>query len=288
MKRPIRPFKGYIPLFLACFRASWSLHLSFRMNFVLEVLMNLSFLFTTFLTVSFLLDHVGRIGPWNREEFLLFLSFVFVLNQLHYLFFAYNFFLFAQDIRDGDMDFHLLKPPSDLFVLFAREQAPPALISAAAALGALIYFGLKAGLLWMHWVLMPFLILLGLGLSFLLEVFISFFNFFTTGGHVANDFRRRPCCKRLPHSDCEDGLILSDPARRLLMPFLLAASAPGRFFCRPLLFLLDFMAFSRLRLSFALLLRITPSALKLYKSPSSCSRCEDGLILSIKTPPADC
>lgn len=256
--------KKYLKIHREFLRTSFNRQLSFRMNFSLQTLMGFFFLVTSFLAASFIFDHVENIGLWEREEFFLFLSFVLALDQTYTLLFAPNFWNFAEQIRIGELDFQLLKPAHSLFVIFTRVLGTPALITAFISYSLLIYFGFKVNIAWFQWLLLPFLLSLGLALLLALEIFISLLNFFTVEGSGVNFIRLR-------FQDLQSwpDFIYKNPTRKWLFPFLAVTSVPGRFlmdfsYWNWLLFMLGGTIFL-----WALLLLLWPRALRLYKSPSS-------------------
>ena len=256
--------KKYLQIYKEFFRTCFNLNMSFPMNFTLQTLMNLVFLITSFLTASFIFIHVENIGLWNKEEFLFFLSFVFALDQTHYLFFSFNFWQFARDIRLGQLDFHLLKPAHSLFIVFTRNLAIPGLITAFISWLLLIYFGIKADINWIQWICLPLLLFLGLMFLLAIEILISLFNFLTVEGLGVNQVRLQ-----LQHLCRWPDFIYKNPVRKWLLPFLAVTSVPGRF-------LIDmsygnwvfFMTLGTVIL-WVILLFLWPKALFLYKSPSS-------------------
>ena len=234
------------------------------MDSTLQTLMNLASLITSFLTASFIFTHVESIGLWNKEEFLLFLSFVFAVDQTYYLFFSFNFWEFARDIRLGQLDFHLLKPAHSLFIVFTRHLAIPGLVTAFISWLLMIYFGMKADISWIQWLLLPWLLCLGLMFLLAVEILISLLNFLTVEGLGVNQIRLQ-----LQHLCRWPDFIYKNPIRKWLLPFLAVTSIPGRFLMDVSYWnWLFFMAAGAVIL-WSVILFLWPKALRLYKSPSS-------------------
>ena len=216
--------KKYFSIYQEYFKTSLSETLSFRLNFSLQVLMNLCFMGTFFFTANFIFNHIESIGFWNKTEFFFFLSFAFAVDQIHYLIFSHNFWGFSEDVRLGLFDFHLLKPVSSLMIVFTRYVAIPALVTVCFSLFLIIYFGSKLSLPIWSWLALPFGLLLSLFFLVGLEIFISMFNFVSVEGTGINQIRLQ-----IQHFCRWPDFIYKNPIRLFLLPFLLITSCPVRF-----------------------------------------------------------
>ncbi|MDE0092123.1 MAG: ABC-2 family transporter protein, partial [Oligoflexia bacterium] len=255
----------YWAIYKEFFKTSLSEDLSFRANFTLQSLMNTSFIGVYFFTSVFIFNHVEQIGLWNREQFLFFLSFALFIDQIHYLVFSFNFWIFSDEVRLGSFDFTLLKPYPSLFITFFKRLAIPGVFTTIIAFFMLVYFGLKVDLnIWM-WLSLPFCLILSLALLLSIEVLISVFNFFTIEGIGINQARLQvqQLC-RWPD------FIYKNPARLWLIPFLAITSIPVRY-------LLDFNYWTWLIILlggvclfwFVIIFFLWPKALSFYESASS-------------------
>ena len=213
----------YLSLYKEFFKTSLSAELSFRANFTLQSLMNVSFIGVYFFTSVFIFNHIEHIGLWNEKEFLLFLSFVFAVDQTHYLIFSLNFWEFSSDVLFGTLDFHLLKPFPSLFIVLLRRLAIPGIFTVFLTYFMVIYFGLQVGLSPLAWLSLPFCLLLSLSLLLGVEVLISLFNFFTVEGMGINQARLQ-----IQHLCRWPDFIYKNPARLWLLPFLAITSIPVR------------------------------------------------------------
>ena len=254
----------YFSLYREFFKTSLSGELSFRVNFALQSLMNVSFIGVYFFTSIFIFNHIEHIGLWNKEEFLFFLSFVFAVDQTHYLLFSFNFWMFSEDVRLGQMDFHLLKPFPSLFIMLVRRLAVPGIFTVLLTYSMLIYFGLQAHLSFWHWLSLPFCLLLSLALLLGIEVIMSLFNFFTVEGTGVNQARLQ-----LQHFCRWPDFIYKNPARLWFLPFLAITSIPVRYLLDMSYWIwLALMFFGTLLLWLAVIF-LWPKALNFYESPSS-------------------
>ena len=153
--------------------------LSFRTHFILLILVDLFFYCSSFGVVAFLYEHVEVIGPWDRDQFLFFVSFFLAIDQLHMSMFAMSFWEFSADLRLGRLDFWLVKPAHLLFILFFRNIRFSNFFLTPVVWGALIYFGTRLSFGIEQWILLPFFLLLGITLLVSIEILISAAMFWT-------------------------------------------------------------------------------------------------------------
>ncbi len=171
--------KYYLSLWLAFFSNCVSDAASFRLNSMLVIFVDLAFYTASFGTVAFLFDHVDTIGPWNEDQFLFFVAFMMAIDQLHMTQFAMSFWQLSHDIRLGQLDYFLLKPAPVLFPIFFRNIRVASLVNLPLVWGLLIFFGSKAGLSTLDWILLPPFVLLALTLIVSIEILITSAMFWT-------------------------------------------------------------------------------------------------------------
>ena len=254
----------YLSLYKEFFKTSLSEELSFRVNFILQSIMNVSFIGVYFFTSVFIFDHIEHIGPWNETEFLLFLSFAFAVDQTHFLIFAPNFWEFSGDIRLGTLDFHLLKPFPSLFIVLLRRVAVPGIFTLLFTYFLVIYFGLQVGLNLLVWLSLPFCLLLSLFLLLGIEVLISLFNFFTVEGMGINQARLQ-----IQHLCRWPDFIYKNPARIWFFPLLAITSIPVRWMIDINYWSWVVTMFLGVLLLWFFIILLWPKALNFYESPSS-------------------
>ena len=120
----MRKVYKYFSLYREFFKTSLSRDLSFRSNFLLQSLMNISFMGMYFFTSVFIFHHIEHIGLWNKTEFFFFLSFVFAVDQNSlFSFFSFNFlgFLVRISVLGQFRLFIFLKPFSSFILQFCLE-----------------------------------------------------------------------------------------------------------------------------------------------------------------------
>lgn len=257
-------FYKYISLYGEFFKTSLSRELSFRLNFLFQSLMNISFLSMYFFTSLFIFDHVEHIGPWDKLEFLFFVSFVFAVDQTYYLFFAANFWEFSEDIRMGTLDFHILKPFHSLFTVLLRNAAIPGIFTMCVSYSLLIYFGIQVNLTFLLWLSLPFCILLSVFFLLGIETLISLLNFFTVEGTGVNQIRNQ-----VQHFCRWPDFIYRTPGRIWLLPFVIINSVPIRWILDTSYWSWMILMLCGLICFWSLLFFLWPKALNVYESPSS-------------------
>ena len=260
----MRTIYKYLSIYREFFKTSLSEELSFRANFTLQSLMNVSFIGMFFFTSIFIFDHIEHIGLWNETEFLLFLSFALAVDQTHYLIFAANFWTFSEDVRLGKLDFHLLSPVHSLFIVLLRVIAVPGLLTVILTYSMVIYFGIHVGLNPLAWLSLPFCLLLSLSLLVGIETLISLFNFFTIEGRGINQARLQ-----LQQFCRWPDFIYKNPARLWLLPLLAITSIPARWLMDVSYWTWLISMFLGVILLWSIVLFLWTKALNFYESPSS-------------------
>jgi len=205
--------------------------LSYRLHFVLLIIMDLLFYLSILGSVDFLFQHLTRMGPWGRNEWMFFMAFMIAIEHLHMTFVSENFWAFSHDIRTGKLDFILLKPVGALFIIFFRAMRPATLLNGLFPWGFLIYFGQSLHLLWWQWLLLPALVLLGLALLTSLEILMSLSMFWIIESMGVNFLRMQ-----LQQVSRWPDFIYGYFAQKFFcyaIPILLVGSAPVKFLLNP-------------------------------------------------------
>ena len=224
MTGKIGHYAGVYSRFLTtCFAAAST----YRLHFVLLIIMDQLFYFSMLGSVDFLYNHVTHIGGWSRDAFLCFVSFMLAVDHLHMSFVSESFWEFAFDLRTGRLDFVLLRPLNTLFSIFARQIRPASMVNFVTPWAFLIYFGRRLGfdaLAW--WSLLP-LVLLALVLLTSIEILVSMVMFWTVEAMGINFLRiQLQSVSRWPD------FIYRGVAKRLFttaIPVLLVGSSPVHF-----------------------------------------------------------
>tara|TARA_Y100000031_G_scaffold132446_1_gene153534 strand:+ start:9 stop:803 length:795 start_codon:yes stop_codon:yes gene_type:complete len=221
----------YFGIYRHFFATSLSEETSYRLNFVLLVLMNVFSYVVLLSSIEVLYAHVENIGPWDRSQFLLFAAFMITIDSIHMTFISENFWELSENLRLGNFDFTLLKPADSMFTSYFRRQRPSVMVSIFVAVGLLIYYGQQANLQWWAWLVMPILIVMGLALQVSLEIILSCAMFRTIESFGINFLRLQ-----LQNMSRWPEFIYPGSLRRLMLygvPVLLIGSGPTHFLIDP-------------------------------------------------------
>ncbi len=240
---------------------------TYRMHFVLLIVMDLLFYATTLTTVDFIYQHVSAVGPWDRNQFMFFLAFLLTVDQLHMTFVSESFWVLSASIRNGDLDFLIIKPVNLYFLIFLRHIRPASMLLCFVTVFLLWHFGTKAGLGWVQFMLLPVLLILALLFLVSLEILISASMFWLVEGTGVNFFRMQlQQVSRWP-----DFVFYGLPRRffTFVIPVLLIGNAPVQFLFSPFAFSSLLWMIGLTVVIWVLIERIWSKALRQYESASS-------------------
>ena len=223
----LKRVKKYLSVYAGFLSNSFSIGMSFRTNFLILIVMDLFFYASSLATVDFMFDHVAKIGIWNREQFLFFVSFMLAIDHIHMTFVSENFWDFGFQLKTGKLDFNLLKPIGSVFEVFFKSIRPATMFNLPVPWACMIYFGSKAGVSLSGWVLLPFLLVAAITLLVSIEILICLLMFWTIEGFGVNFLRMQfQQVSRWPD------FVYQTTARRIFsfgLPVLVVGSAPIRF-----------------------------------------------------------
>ena len=219
--------KKYLGIYREFFSSALAEAMSFRVHFVLVIIMDLLFYASSLLSVAVIYEHVSLVGPWNREEFLFFISFMLAVDHIHMALISENFWNFSFLIRSGKLDFELLRPANALFTLFFRHIRIQTLLITPVPWGALYYFGSQLSLSFYQWLAIPFFVVLALALLVSIEILISMSMFYTIESFGINFLRMQ--LQQLSRWPDFVYKYLARITFTFLLPVLVVGSAPVKF-----------------------------------------------------------
>lgn len=223
--------KKYLAVYREFINHSFSEAMSYRLHFVLLIIMDLLFYLSLLGSVDFIFRHVDQIGPWGRVEFMLFISFMLAIDHLHMTLISESFWNLSTDIRTGKLDFILLKPIGALFQIFFRFIRPATMLNGFVPWGLLIYYAWHLELNLVSWLMLPILVILGLTLLVSIEILISMTMFWTIESFGINFLRMQ-----LQQLSRWPDFIYRFYARKffsIAVPVLLVGSVPIKFLLDP-------------------------------------------------------
>jgi ABC-2 type transport system permease protein len=111
----------YLRLWLAFGRYGLVRELTFRTNFLVKLFVEILWLALLLVFYETVFVQTDLVADWSREEYLFFVGCYFALGGLMELFFLENCNQFADLVRTGDLDFYLLRPVDEQFLVTCRN-----------------------------------------------------------------------------------------------------------------------------------------------------------------------
>jgi ABC-2 type transport system permease protein len=135
----------YLRLLGALVRYGLARELAFRGNFVVRVAVEVLWLAIMLIFYRTVFGKTPSVAGWDESSFLFFLGCYFALGGLIETFFLGNCVAFAELVRTGDLDFYLLRPIDEQFLITCRDidlsTAPNVLMGAGVMTVALVEMG---------------------------------------------------------------------------------------------------------------------------------------------------
>jgi ABC-2 type transport system permease protein len=158
----------YVRLWLALARYGLTRELAFRGNFLVKVTVEVLWLGILLIFYDTVFTQTSVVAEWNRDQYLFFVGCHYALGGLIETLFLGNCGEFADLVRSGDLDFYLLRPVDEQFMVTVRD------VDWATAPNVLLGAGVMGFALWQAgWTFDPvqagaFLVLFacGLGLAY--------------------------------------------------------------------------------------------------------------------------
>jgi ABC-2 type transport system permease protein len=111
----------YLRLFRAFARYSLLNELMFRTNFLVKITVELLWLGLLITFYQTVFSYTSDIATWTKPQYLFFVGCYFALGGLMETLFLSNCGEFAELIRSGDLDFYLLRPIDEQFLISCRS-----------------------------------------------------------------------------------------------------------------------------------------------------------------------
>jgi ABC-2 type transport system permease protein len=129
----------YVRLWLALARFSLLGELAFRANFLVKIFVEVLWLSILLLFYDTVFAQTEVVAEWKRVEYLFFVGAYFTLGGLIETLFLENCNNFADLVRSGDLDFYLLKPIDEQFLISCRSIDWSCAANALMGIGVMIY-----------------------------------------------------------------------------------------------------------------------------------------------------
>lgn len=117
----MRIIKKYCYVLWIIIRNSFYRIVTYRAEFFSGLITDFCFNITRTVFVQVLFLHVGSLGNWNRSHFMLFFGSSFLSESIYMFLFYNSHTTISRQINNGNMDFLLTKPMSEMFMLSAMN-----------------------------------------------------------------------------------------------------------------------------------------------------------------------
>lgn len=201
-----RPHYGRV--WLTFLRNSLVREMTFRGNFLIEVVTRTFWFVAQIVLFEIIYSHVDAIEGWTRAQYFAFMATGMLINSLVEMLFMPNCANFSELIRTGDLDFVLLKPIDTQF-LVSFERVDLAEFTQVLMAGGLLWYALDHAGVHVTWTNAAlYLLLIGVGVAFFYclmivlassSVFLGrnqglydFWFYITVFGRYPRDFFHRP------------------------------------------------------------------------------------------------
>jgi ABC-2 type transport system permease protein len=114
------PIARYAGIWLAQIRYTIMRELMFKANFILWVIVDLSWFGLNLSFIQFLYLQVSTVAGWNKWEMILLVSTNMLIQQIFQMFLMTNLTKLPELIRTGKLDFFLAQPASAQFLVSTR------------------------------------------------------------------------------------------------------------------------------------------------------------------------
>jgi ABC-2 type transport system permease protein len=111
----------YLRLIGAFCRYSLARELAFRGNFIIKVLVEVLWLAILLVFYALVFSKTAVVAEWSQAEYLFFVGCYFTMEGVIETFFLENCSEFTDLVRSGDLDFYLLRPIDEQFLISFRK-----------------------------------------------------------------------------------------------------------------------------------------------------------------------
>jgi ABC-2 type transport system permease protein len=129
----------YLRLWLAMARFSLAREVAFRVNFLVKMFVEILWLSVLLLFYHTIFQKTDIVAGWSHGEYLFFVGCYFALGGLVEALFLENCNAFADLVRTGDLDFYLLKPIDEQFLVTLRNLDWSCIPNVLMGIGVMIF-----------------------------------------------------------------------------------------------------------------------------------------------------
>ncbi len=139
----------YLQIVGVYFRLGVLSELEYRVNFFIQMLQSLLSLLVSLGGIAVIFEHTSLVNGWAQGELLAVVGVYFIIGGLIYTVIQPSLNRFMQDVREGTLDFTLLKPADAQLLVSVRQfqvwKFIDVLIGAGLLVAALTQLGLQTG-----------------------------------------------------------------------------------------------------------------------------------------------
>ncbi|MCS7045170.1 MAG: ABC-2 family transporter protein [Gemmataceae bacterium] len=129
----------YFRLWFALARFSLQREMAFRANFLVKIFVEVLWLSILLLFYNLLFQRTATVKDWTHPEYLFFVGCYFTFQGMIESLFLENCNQFADLVRTGDLDFYLLRPIDEQFLVSLRTFDWSCLPNVAMGVGVMCY-----------------------------------------------------------------------------------------------------------------------------------------------------
>ncbi len=119
----------YFTVWKAFFRNTLSRDMEFKMNFIFEIFIDAVYYGSLFFFFQIIFQFTDSLGDFNRDAVIIFLVTLYISDLMYVFFLGGNVFNINNAVKQGDLDFILIKPINSQFFISCRYVMTNALIS---------------------------------------------------------------------------------------------------------------------------------------------------------------
>lgn len=119
----------YFNIWKAFLRNTLSRDMEFKLNFVFEIFIDAIYYLSLFFFFKIIFQFTQSLGDFNQDAVIIFLITLYIADSLYVFFLGGNVFNINTAVKQGDLDFILLKPVNSQFFISCRYVNTYALIS---------------------------------------------------------------------------------------------------------------------------------------------------------------
>jgi len=110
----------YFTIWKAFFRNTLSRDMEFKLNFIFEIFIDGVYYISLFFFFKIIFQFTQSLGDFNQDAVIIFLVTLYIADSLYVFFLGGNVFNINNAVKQGDLDFILLKPINSQFFMSCR------------------------------------------------------------------------------------------------------------------------------------------------------------------------